>query len=355
MEIQPIIPYPDTIPAASGWLNFFLISGFGLHLLCMTIMIGLGLIAFYYTIKGKNEESLITKDIKTLFKLTIPYTINLGVMPFLFLQVLYGNCIYTSSILIGWYWLLIIIMLIISYYCAYLFNDKYDNNESLSKILIFISISLLLVIAFIFLNNLSMMIKPEKWLEYFKNPNGTILNLDDNSLIPRYFHLILASITNGGLFLCLIYNYKKQKGDNEANTKINIIMKWVTISIALQILSGFIYLKKLPFEVQYHFYGNNFYATHLLVLAIISTLLSFIFSIKKNVNACAISSIITLIFMVLIRDFIRKAYLNPYFSISNLIEDIQYSPMLLFFVVLTLGIIVIIYMLNILKNADWEN
>ena len=43
MNPSDLIPVPDAIPVHWGWLNFFLIFTFMLHMLCMNSMLGLGI------------------------------------------------------------------------------------------------------------------------------------------------------------------------------------------------------------------------------------------------------------------------------------------------------------------------
>ena len=50
------------------------------------------------------------------------YVINLGVPPLLFAQVLYGRALYTSSVLIGAYWISIILLLTLTYWLLYQFS-----------------------------------------------------------------------------------------------------------------------------------------------------------------------------------------------------------------------------------------
>ncbi len=49
-----------------------------------------------------------------MLPLVIAFAVNFGVAPLLFLQVLYGHFIYTSSILMGIFWISIIPALIIA-------------------------------------------------------------------------------------------------------------------------------------------------------------------------------------------------------------------------------------------------
>jgi len=59
--------------------------------------------------------------------------------------------------------------------------------------------------------------------------------------------------------------------------------------------------------------------------------------------------------MVLIRDMVRTAYLKPYFSLSDLKLEPQYSPMILFLVTLIAGIGLIGYMLKLATKRKKES
>jgi len=122
MDIAALIPSPDTIPVHWIWFKVLLIITFMAHILLMNIMLGSAIIAFFNGLKKSQDSSTISlqKDISEKITFVIAFTINFGVAPLLFLQVLYGNFFYTSSILMAAYWLSIILLLIIAYYSAYI-------------------------------------------------------------------------------------------------------------------------------------------------------------------------------------------------------------------------------------------
>ena len=54
---------------------------------------------------------------------------RLGVPPLLFAQVLYGRALYTSSVLIGVYWISIIAILTLTYWLLYRFTGRLEARE----------------------------------------------------------------------------------------------------------------------------------------------------------------------------------------------------------------------------------
>jgi hypothetical protein len=53
------------------------------------------------------------------------FSVNFGVAPLLFVQVLYGHFFYASSILMAVFWLAVIPLLIAAYYAAYLYGFRF--------------------------------------------------------------------------------------------------------------------------------------------------------------------------------------------------------------------------------------
>ncbi len=355
MDISSLIPLADTIPVHWGWFWFFLILTFILHLIVMNTMLGTGIIALFSHITNKDQDLFPTKTISQTLPFLIAFTINTGVAPLLFIQVLYGQFIYTSSILMAVYTLLIAMFLMLAYYGAYIYDFKFDTlNIKTRNLIIAFIVFIFLLIGFFFSNNMTLMLKPEQWIQYFSNSKGTILNLKDPSLIPRYLHVVFASISNAGLFLALIQEKKAGKGDKIALNKKRISMRWFTTAFTLNIIIGAWFFITLPKEMTFLFLGNNGYATLLFIIGIGGTILSLIFGLKHRVIPCTAATLLTLIDMVLIRDLLRSVTIKPYFHIKDLQVVPQYSPMILFLVVLALGLGIIAFMIKQAINAGKE-
>jgi len=355
MNIASLIPSAGEIPVHWGWLWFFLMLTFTLHLLFMNAMLGTGIIALVYSLTRDKKKHLIDKEISTKLPTSIAFTVNMGVPPLLFIQVLYGQFFYTSSILMAVYWLSIVMIVLIAYYSAYLYDFNFDISYPLRSFLILLSVVLLLAVGFLFTNNLTLMLSPEKWRQYFTNPGGTLLNLSDATLLPRYLHFVTASVANGGLFLAILYHVKDKRGDKEAIAKKGIAMKWVTGAMIINIFLGFWFFLALPGRVISVFMGGHAFAPFLLLLGLTGTGASIYFSAKRNVVACTGTMLLTLIVMVLMRDMIRTVFLEPYFTLSMLKVNPQYGPMVLFIISLVVGLSVIGYLLKLAAGAGKEN
>jgi len=124
MDPASLVPTPDAIPVPWGFFEFLLILTFFAHILLMNAMIGTAFIAMVREIRTPLTAPPPCRDIAGKLPYTIAFAVNFGVAPLLFLQVLYGHFMYTSSILMAAYWLSIIGMLILAYYSAYLRSGR---------------------------------------------------------------------------------------------------------------------------------------------------------------------------------------------------------------------------------------
>ncbi len=349
-----LVPQPDVLQVPWGWFQALLVFTFILHLLLMNTMLGNAILAVFAGL-GRNEDyHAMEKQASVNLPYAIAFTVNIGVAPLLFLQVLYGHLIYASSVLMAVYWLSVVGLLIIAYYCAYIYDFKFEALGSRRTLLIAASAVLMLTIGFIFTNNMTLMLTPAKWQAYFSNPNGTILNLSDPTLVPRYLHFVTASVAIGGLSQAIYWKIRQQKGLEQAASRVAIGMRWFFRATVVQLALGTWFLLALPSGVLSRLTSGALYPTILLIAAATAVLLVLYFGIKQQVWPAAACVAATVTIMVLIRDFVRAAYLEPFFSLSDLKVAPQYSPMIMFLVSFVVGLIIVAYMLKLAAAAGKE-
>ncbi|MEA1968871.1 MAG: hypothetical protein U9N77_11720 [Thermodesulfobacteriota bacterium] len=355
MNFLELIPLPDAIPVHWGWFQVLLLVTFLLHLLFMNTMLGSSIIALTREFATKDGHCDLNKDLSLKLPYTVAFTVNIGVAPLLFIQVLYGHFMYTSSILMAVYWLSIVLLVIIAYYSLYIYDFKFDALGQGRRIFIAIAVILLLFVGFIFTNNMTLMMQPEKWTRYFTNPYGTLLNLQEKMLIPRYLHFVVGSIAVGGLFQAVVWEFKYKKKIANAKDAVHSGLNWFIGATFVQILIGIWFLSALPKDKMMLFLGADILRTSLLVIGIVCVLCALFFAVKRNVWATFGAALSTITIMVLMRDLLRMTWLKPYFSPASLKVVPEYSPMILFLVSFAAGLVVIFYMLKIAATAGKED
>ena len=99
---------PNPLPAPYWVFQLLLFVTFFLHIVAMDLMVGgavLALVARWR--KGSLiQGSRLSSDLARKLPVLMPAVITLGIAPLLFVQVLYGQFLYTSSIILAWPWLL---------------------------------------------------------------------------------------------------------------------------------------------------------------------------------------------------------------------------------------------------------
>jgi len=340
-----IIPSADTIPVHWLWFEVLLIFTFFIHMILMNFMLGGSLLTVWDIITGKLEKKA-SGSIPTLIALTV----NFGVPPLLFVQVLYGHLFYSSSVILAVPWILIVPILILAYYCAYLFIKKLDKAPGWSKVGLVVTSLFLLYIAFIFVNNNTLAIQPRDWGVYFQNPGGWNLNLTEPTLWPRYLHFILAALAIGALGRAIAYRFSKiDKQEKENQIKRNLkIFGWITI---IQMGVGTWFWLSMPQEVWKIFLGGSFLATILMVLGWLGSLLVLHSAFTGRLTAAMILGGLQVLIMVIIRDLARVAYLDGIFNPAELENVNEASPLIAFLLVFVVGLLLLYYMIRLIFKS----
>jgi hypothetical protein len=317
-----------------------------IHLLFVNVVLGGSLVMLINRFMGsEGDSSLHYPGIKKIPP-TIALAVNFGVAPLLFVQVIYGHLIYSSSVLMGVYWLMIIPVLIIAYYAAYIHARKY-SNDSLSKLALIVSIAIMLYIGYILTNNMTLMLHPEQWKEYFSNPNGTILNNVDATVLPRYLHFVTASIAIGGLFFSIVWKFKKEADEETRKVNIEKGLKIFGIFTGVQIVIGLWFLMALPREVMLGFMGGNLPSTIVLMAGILSGVGALITAFTKKLIPTISMTVITVLLMVISRANLRTLYLKDIFNTGSLELSPQYEVMALFLIIFVIGLALVYYMIKL--------
>ncbi len=340
-----IIPTADTIPVHWLWFQVLLIATFFIHMILMNLLLGGSLLTLWDLFTGKLEKRT-SGSIPTLVALTV----NFGVPPLLFVQVLYGHLFYSSSVMLAVPWILVVPILILAYYGAYIFIKKSDKAPVLSKgALIFTSVSLL-YIAFIFVNNNTLALQPGRWGIYFEDPGGWNLNLGEPTLWSRYLHFLLAALAIGALGRAIAYHFSKTaKKEKEIQIRRNLnIFAWITV---VQFAVGSWFWLTMPETVWKTFMGESFFATFMMVTGWLLALLILHSAFTGRLKSAMILGGLEVLNMVIVRDLARGAYLKDIFKPSQLENMGEPSALIVFLLIFAVGLLAIYYMIRLISKS----
>ena len=334
-----LLPQADALQV--HWLVFeiLLIVTFLLHLLLMNVMLGGSIIAAVMGWRDRHEPEE-THEIP----ITIALTVNFGVPPLLFVQVLFGHLFYTSSVLMGAFWLSVIPILIVAYYAAYL--AVHYRKTQVSAVWSTVSAILLLVIGFLFVNNMTFMLDPGKWAGYFAEPGGVLLNLSEPTLIPRYLHFVVGALAVTGLAWAVWSWYREKRGGPPADKCIAWGLKVFWVTTLVQVAIGLWWVIALPEDVMKLFMGGSMYASALLLLGVLLTVGLVIMAVKGKLWPTVGSLVLTMLVMILMRDVVRGGYLSGIFTEADLAVNLSLSPLVLFLISFVVGLVVLGWMVK---------
>ncbi len=346
MNPAALIPTPDAIPVHWGWFQVLLLVTFYLHILLMNVMLGTVIIAFIRHLQQPEFPGILTREISKKLPFAIALAVNFGVAPLLFVQVLYGNFVYASSVLMAALWLSIVGILIAAYYTAYIYRYQYSKMADGRMVATGIISCLLLVIGFFFSNNFTLMLHPGSWHRYFVHPSAMLLNFSDPTLIPRYLHFAVSSLAVSGLAIALYFRRRQIQGEPEAEEWVRYGCNWFGYATFVNFAIGFWFLGSLPDGLinPATLVGGLF--SGFVVVGISMALLAVIYGMRQRVLPALYLMLATLFSMIMAREFLRVAYLKPWFSLADLKVAPAYSPLILFLLFFAGGLVLLAWMLK---------
>jgi hypothetical protein len=352
MELAQLIPgfQPLPFPLPVWLMQLLLVLGFYLHALPMNVMLGGGFTSAALFFIGRNDKQSYpyraAKALTVSLPLFISFAITQGIVPLLFLQLLFGPAFYTSSILMAVPWLSLLAVLMSCYYIAYfvvyrVFKEKDDRKVAGKAISWLLLMSLgFTLIGFVFSNNMTLMLQPEKWLALYQaNSHGMHLNTSEPQIIPRYLHFFIAAIAVTGMTLGCFGLYMLKREEQFGRWMIKIGSKIFLIATVWQIPVGLWFLKALPAQYAILFLGGDTPATAVFALSMVLTLVAILASAlahSSGSKAAFITALVTnavlVLSMIVNRHQLRQFYLSPHIKPDLVAVQTQWDLLAIFLV-----------------------
>jgi hypothetical protein len=277
--VIPAIPQPDplALPAPAWLLWALLMLTFFLHLVPMNLVLGGSIVGAIARVRGRRGDRpqdaelarLIVKAMPTL----ISVTVTMGVAALLFLQVLYGRVFFVSAIVMGWWWLGVIGLLVLTYYAAYLLAFRDASLGGAGTFLAWLVAADAGLIALIYGNNMTMMLKPlELVARYAADGSGVQLNLLDPTLFPRHLHMVLGAIAVSGLAVAVAGVVRRKQDGAFGQWAVRCGAFYCGLATSINVFAGLGWLAALPRDVLLQFMGSGMSAVGVLLAGILLTM-----------------------------------------------------------------------------------
>lgn len=346
------LPPPDPLgyplpPMLLQGLSYLTLS---LHLVAMAFTLG-GLILYLVShLRQGPAHKTLSRFYGVALPLGFSFLVTFGVPPLLFVQVLYGQMFYSSSVLIGAFWISVIPLLITGYAALYAHKLTKEGRPALQWPLLLIAVTAMLTVGYIYVNNLTLSMSPARWADlYHANPGGDTLNAGEPTLLPRYLTFILPTLAVAGLALVLLGSVRRAWGDESAGKAVaGFGLKAHLVGRVLAIAAAGWLLVTVPQSVQQAVLGGGFATVVLYVavgLGIVATVLTVLGSRKKGALlpvAAATAMFLEVFCLLMVRDQARLAYLAPYFKLEDVPVHEQWGMTAAFAVTLVAGLVFLI-------------
>ncbi len=334
-------------------MQTLLVLGFFLHALPMNVILGGGFICAALFLTSKSKQSYQFRAAKALavsLPVFISFAVTQGVVPLLFLQLVYGPAFYTSSILMAVPWICLLLVVMTSYYLSYITiyrvlkkdDDKTATNAALILLVMAIGFSF---VGWLFSNNMTLMLSPQKWLTMYQaSANGLNLNTSEPTLHARYAHMFVSAFAVTGMTLGCFGLFTKH--DNEfSQWMIKTGSKIFVVSTIIQIPVGLWFLKTMPTQFAANFMGADKIASAvfagsmiLMVVALLATCVSATSGNRLAFLGGLVANALLILAMIVNRHQLRLFHLQTYVNPDKVAVSTQWD-LLAIFLVSTVGLI----------------
>lgn len=248
-----ILPAPDPIPLPGtvGLLQFLLVLGWFLHALPMYGLLGGSLIALVTEALGRRSAFMATlaRRLWAVMPGVMGIAITFGIVPLLFLQVLYGQAFFTAAVLAAWPWLSVIPSLLLAYYGYYAIALWGGRLGRWRLAVGLASFALTGWVGYQFTNVVHLVEQPALWPAVNRDPalHGFYLARDAASL-SRYLHFFGGALGLAGGLVVLLAGYLRRWGEADRAFTAGVARyggRWALGGLALQALAGAAFIRAL--------------------------------------------------------------------------------------------------------------
>lgn len=356
---QVPLPAPDPLGYPVPVILLHILSYFTLGLHFIAVNFTLGGLLYLLWIKIRKSDIGADSYLSASLPLGFSYLVTLGIPPLLFVQVIYGQMFYSSSVIIGAFWILVVPLLILAYGMLYLNKLKKDARPNTRLIVLGIALLAMLTIGFIYVNNLTLSMTPETWMsKYAANPRGTQLNHEEPTLFARYALFMSPALVVAGVALVLVGILRsKWRGDDSGTAISSLGIKGHLIGRAITVAAAGALIASLPKE---HFEAimagpGKLFLIIGIVLGVLATTLAVLAAKKKSVAVGVMAAVILapeVMMLIVVRDLLRQEYIAQFFNFSHVPVFEQWGMVGIFLTSLVAGLaLLIVLTVKVSKTA----
>jgi hypothetical protein len=349
---------PIPLPAPVWLLKSLHIATWSLHIIAVQMLLGGLLVAAWLSLAARRPESrAAAAALARRLPIVMTYVINFGVPPLLFAQVLYGRALYTSSVLMGAWWIAVIPLLMACYWLLYRFSARLETG----RVAWWIGAAACIVaavVARIYAANMTLMLRPEAWQSmYAADAAGLRLPAGDPTVWPRWLFVMAGSLLVAGLWM--IYLSGRKSFEEAAQRYLSAAGgRLAAVAAVLQIAAAYYVLRTQPAPLA----GESFWIAELvwLAAAVLAAAVG-LFAGAARVPRPSLSwgapviALLAAAAMAFYRDGIRdQTLLRKGFDVWAQAVVTNWSVVVLFLVVFVAGLAAVAWLISVVARARMQ-
>ncbi len=339
----PVPPFdPLGLPLSPGLLHAIAYLTLTLHFAAMQFTVGGALLMLLCW----RRQPGIARFFGTALPLGFSYLVTFGIPPLLFVQVIYGQFFYSSSVLIGAYWIAVIPLIIAGYGASYWHRMTRDGRTRNQPVIIAAIVACTLLVGYIYVNNLALSLRPDLWLaHYAAYPSGNALVYGEPTLHARYLLFVVPALMTAGMALVLRASFLRGRGASaEADASYTVGVRSLAVGLLLERGAAAWFGLTAPAAVRGAFAAPGalaWLAAAAALLALGALVAAWQSRGRAGLGLPLLGAHLLLgavACLVVVRDLVRQIYLRPYFEVSSAPVLPQWGMFAAFVLVLVLGV-----------------
>lgn len=339
----PLPPFdPLGLPVPGVFLQSLAYLTLTLHFVAMQFTVGGSVLLLW----SWRRHPGIARFFGTGLPLGFSYLVTFGIPPLLFVQVVYGQFFYSSSVLIGAYWISVIPLIILGYGSAYFHRMTRETRPRHQRWVILMTALTVLMVGYIYVSNITLSLSPERWLGHYQAyPGGGALNYGEPTVHPRYLLFIVPALFTAGLALVLrAAVLRARHALEEAAISHRVGLRAMVVATVLEVVAvaGLWFTLPSPVTEALRTPGT------LLVLSVSTAALGLaslaVAWLSKNRAGLGLPILAAHLLvgavacLVIVRDRVRLVYLRPHFRLEEAPVIPQWGMFGMFVVTLVVGL-----------------
>jgi hypothetical protein len=356
------LPAPQSLslPESDPLVHGLLILVFSVHALFMNLVVGGTLITVFTDAIGIVTARTAYRQLATTLANWLPGLLSvalvLGIMPLVLVQVLYGPVFMPAANLLGEVWVLAAVAVMVGY--GGLYGYKHWRGSLSDRPFIHLALGLLssmmfLAVAFVFVMVSVLLLNSDRWVEISQVGLWAVVNLP--SVIPRYGHLVLATVAGMGIFLVCYGLFLSQSGqastdedpkERYATWVTRYGVAWTLTGAIPQIVIGPWLLLSLPAFVRGDLVSGQSFGSLAFFLALTAALLSLVLLNAALMAPQArgfalggmLSLVVTMCLMMVVRHAVRVTWLSQQYETAALGNQDQWTVLFMVATMMLVGV-----------------